>query len=49
MDKKKILFYNDKAALMPIDFEFQKLWRSVPVDGIEFLMHHGIRSMHAGH
>ncbi len=51
MDKKKILFYNDKTALMPIDEEFQKLWRSVPVDGIddnkieEYLMHQGIRSM----
>jgi transcription initiation factor TFIIE subunit beta len=51
VDKKKILFYNDKTALMPIDEEFQKLWRSVPVDGIddnkieEYLMHQGIRSM----
>ncbi len=51
VDKKKILFYNDKTALMPIDDEFQKLWRSVPVDGIddikieEYLTHQGIRSM----
>ena len=36
---------------MPIDEEFQKLWRSVPVDGIddnkieEYLGNQGIRSM----
>lgn len=45
------MFYNDKTALMPIDEEFQKLWRSVPVDGIddnkieEYLGNQGIRSM----
>ncbi|XP_032777500.2 LOW QUALITY PROTEIN: general transcription factor IIE subunit 2-like [Daphnia magna] len=51
IDKKKILFYNDKTAHMPIDDEFQKLWRSVAVDGIddnkieEYLEKQGIRSM----
>ena len=51
IDKKKILFHNDKTADMPIDEEFQKLWRSVPVDGIdenkieEYLDKEGIRSM----
>lgn len=51
IDKKKILFYNDKTANMPIDDEFQKLWRSVAVDGIddnkieEYLANQGIRSM----
>ncbi|KAI9564115.1 hypothetical protein GHT06_007853 [Daphnia sinensis] len=51
IDKKKILFYNDKTAHMPIDEEFQKLWRSVAVDGIddnkieEYLEKQGIRSM----
>ncbi|KAK4026553.1 transcription initiation factor IIE subunit beta [Daphnia magna] len=51
VDKKKILFYNDKTAHMPIDEEFQKLWRSVAVDGIddnkieEYLENQGIRSM----
>ena len=51
IDKKKILFYNDKTAHLPIDEEFQKLWRSVPVDGIddnkieEYLGKQGIRSM----
>ena len=39
------------GTLMPIDEEFQKLWRSVPVDGIddnkieEYLGNQGIRSM----
>ena len=51
IDKKKIMFYNDKTALMPIDEEFQKLWRAVAVDGIddnkieEYLEKSGIRSM----
>ena len=51
IDKKKILFFNDKTAHMPIDEEFQKLWRSVAVDGIddnkieEYLEKQGIRSM----
>ena len=51
IDKKKILFYNDKTANTPIDDEFQKLWRSVAVDGIddnkieEYLEKQGIRSM----
>lgn len=51
MDKKKIVFYNDKTANMDIDEEFQKLWRTIPVDGIddnkieEYLEKQGIRSM----
>lgn len=27
-----MLFYNDRTAQLPIDEEFQKLWRSVGVD-----------------
>lgn len=51
MDKKKILFYNDRTATLPIDEEFQKLWRSVAVDAMddakidEYLEKQGIRSM----
>ncbi|XP_017770152.1 PREDICTED: general transcription factor IIE subunit 2 [Nicrophorus vespilloides] len=51
MDKKKVLFYNDRTASMPIDEEFQKLWRSVAVDAMddakidEYLEKQGIRSM----
>ncbi|XP_063227978.1 general transcription factor IIE subunit 2 [Bacillus rossius redtenbacheri] len=51
MDKKKIVFYNDKTALLPVDEEFQKLWRSIAVESIddqkidEYLEKQGIRSM----
>lgn len=51
IDKKKILFYNDRSAALPIDDEFQKLWRSVAVDAMddakidEYLEKQGIRSM----
>jgi transcription initiation factor TFIIE subunit beta len=51
IDKKKILFYNDKMASFGIDEEFQKLWRSVTVDAMddakieEYLEKQGIRSM----
>ncbi|KAI1307239.1 General transcription factor IIE subunit 2 [Halotydeus destructor] len=51
MDKKKILFYNDKSVQLTVDEEFQKLWRSVAVDGIdeqkieEYLQKQGISSM----
>lgn len=51
VDKKKILFYNDQASHLKVDEEFQKLWRSVAVDGIdeqkieEYLEKHGITYM----
>jgi transcription initiation factor TFIIE subunit beta len=51
IDKKKILFLNDRTANTQIDEEFQKLWRQVAVDGIddnkieEYLDKQGIRSM----
>lgn len=51
IDKKKILFYNDKTANFTVDEEFQKLWRSVTVDAMddakidEYLEKQGIRSM----
>ncbi|CAG2101760.1 unnamed protein product [Medioppia subpectinata] len=51
MDKKKILFYNDSSQDMKVDEEFQKLWRSVAVEGIdemkieEYLQNQGITSM----
>lgn len=35
LDKKKVLFYNDRTATLPIDEEFQKLWRSVAVDAMD--------------
>jgi len=50
-DKKKVLFYNDKHSDLKVDEEFQKLWRSVAVEGIddakieEYLDKQGIRSM----
>lgn len=50
-DKKKVLFYNDKSCQFVVDEEFQKLWRSVAVDGIddgkieEYLGKQGITSM----
>ncbi|XP_046547987.1 general transcription factor IIE subunit 2-like isoform X2 [Haliotis rubra] len=51
MDKKKVLYYNDKYCQFKIDEEFQKMWRSVAVDGLdekkieEYLDKHGITSM----
>ena len=51
IDKKKILFYNDRTANFAVDEEFQKLWRSSTVDAIddakieEYLEKQGIRSM----
>ncbi|XP_057333202.1 general transcription factor IIE subunit 2 [Microplitis mediator] len=51
LDKKKIVFYNDKGTTMQIDEEFQKLWRAVAVDAMddqkidEYLQKQGIRSM----
>ncbi|XP_074656473.1 general transcription factor IIE subunit 2-like [Tubulanus polymorphus] len=50
-DKKVVLFYNDKSFQFEADEELQKLWRSVPVDGIdeqkieEYLEKQGINSM----
>ncbi|KAM9314652.1 transcription initiation factor IIE subunit beta isoform 2-T4 [Pholidichthys leucotaenia] len=50
-DKKKIIFYNNKHCQFVVDEEFQKLWRSVPVDSIdedkieEYLKKQGISSM----
>lgn len=29
------MFYNDKTATLPIDEEFQKLWRSVAVESMD--------------
>lgn len=51
IDKKKVLFYNDRTANFGVDEEFQKLWRSVTVDAMddakidEYLEKQGIRSM----
>ncbi|XP_054163331.1 transcription initiation factor IIE subunit beta-like [Oppia nitens] len=51
MDKKKILFYNDTSMDLKVDEDFQKLWRSVAVEGIdemkieEYLQNQGITSM----
>jgi transcription initiation factor TFIIE subunit beta len=35
VDKKKIVFYNDKTAALSVDEEFQKLWRSVAVESMD--------------
>ncbi|KAH8324034.1 hypothetical protein KR074_008609 [Drosophila pseudoananassae] len=51
IDKKKILFYNDRTANFTVDEDFQKLWRSATVDAMddakidEYLEKQGIRSM----
>lgn len=51
IDKKKVLFYNDRTCNFYVDDEFQKLWRSVTVDAMddnkieEYLEKQGIRSM----
>lgn len=51
IDKKKILFYNDRMANFTVDEDFQKLWRSVTVDAMDdakiddYLEKQGIRSM----
>lgn len=29
------MFYNDKTATLPIDDEFQKLWRAVAVESMD--------------
>lgn len=50
-DKRKVVFFNDKSNHLQIDEEFQKLWRSVAVDGLdeqkieEYLTKQGITSM----
>ncbi|XP_014666815.1 PREDICTED: general transcription factor IIE subunit 2-like [Priapulus caudatus] len=50
-DKKVVLFYNDKSLSFSCDEEFQKLWRSIPVESIEdqkieeYLQKQGISSM----
>lgn len=50
-DKKVILFYNDQCLNFTADEEFQKLWRSTPVESLEdakieeYLEKHGIASM----
>jgi transcription initiation factor TFIIE subunit beta len=35
MDKKKILFYNDRTANFAVDDEFQKQWRAVAVESMD--------------
>ncbi|KAJ4448894.1 hypothetical protein ANN_00285 [Periplaneta americana] len=51
IDKKKIVFFTNKTAALPVDDEFRKLWRSVVVastDNLkieEYLEKQGIRSM----
>ncbi|XP_006823208.1 general transcription factor IIE subunit 2-like [Saccoglossus kowalevskii] len=51
VDKKKILFYNDKSCQFTVDEDFQKLWRSIAVDSLdegkieEYLKKQGITSM----
>lgn len=52
VDKKKVVFYNEKSLLpTKIDEEFQKLWRSVTVDSVdetkieEYLEKQGLATM----
>lgn len=50
-DKKKVLFYNDKAFQLNIDEEFKELWNSSTVESLdegkieEYLRKQGINSM----
>ncbi|KAJ4449287.1 hypothetical protein ANN_00685 [Periplaneta americana] len=37
IDKKKIVFYKNKTAALPVYDEFQKLWRSVAVESMDDL------------
>ncbi|KAK3804093.1 hypothetical protein RRG08_053157 [Elysia crispata] len=52
-DKKQVLFYNDRYCRFNVDEEFQKLWRSVAVEGLdekkieEYLTKQGFTSMDA--
>lgn len=52
-DKKQVMFYNDRYCRFTVDEEFQKLWRSVPVEGLDegkiqdYLGKQGITSMEA--
>ncbi|GFO37056.1 transcription initiation factor iie subunit beta [Plakobranchus ocellatus] len=52
-DKKQVLFYNDRYCNFNVDEEFQKLWRSVAVEGLdekkieEYLTKQGFTSMDA--
>lgn len=51
VDKKRVLFYNDKSLKFPVEEDFQKMWRSVAVDGMDeqkiqdYLEKQGINSM----
>ena len=51
VDKKKVVFFNDHTSDFKVDEEFQKLWRSVAVEGLddakidEYLDKQGIKSM----
>ncbi len=51
MDKKKVVFYHDHTSDFKVDDDYQKLWRSVAVDGLddnkieEYLDKQGIKSM----
>lgn len=35
IDKKKVLFYNDRSANLMVDEDFQKLWRTATVDAMD--------------
>ena len=35
LDKKKIVFYNDKTVQFFIDGKFEKLWRAVPINSMD--------------
>lgn len=35
LDKKKVLFYNDKSCNLTVDEDFQKFWRAVTVDAMD--------------
>ncbi|KAL8595585.1 hypothetical protein ACOMHN_025622 [Nucella lapillus] len=51
VDKRKVLYYNDKHLNFQVDEDYKKMWRSVAVDGLdeakieEYLTRNGITSM----
>jgi len=51
IDKKKMLFYNDKMCKFEVDEEYQKLWRGIAMEGLDdakiesYLNKQGITSM----
>lgn len=52
IDKKKVIFYNDRTARFDVDEELARMWRTVAVRGVddekieEYLEKQGLQAMH---